>query len=980
MFKIENFTVGSTIGEYLITRVLPLDSVAGQFVHLEHQRLGTRHIHIACADENNAFAVMFPTVPQDSTGIAHILEHVVLAGSERFPMRDPFFSMLPRTLSTFMNAYTWPDRTSYPFSTRNEKDYYNLLTVYLDAAFFPTIAHETFLQEGWRFEFEDETNPETPLQFKGVVFNEMKGEMADVRSIAFFALGRALFPELTYANNSGGDPKVIPDLTHDQLVAFHARHYHPSNAYFYTYGDLPLAPRLAEIESHVMSRFQKLDIDTSIPLQANFVAPVKLEVAVPLAKTEDVSKNTQVIVAWKTALVTDSFQFLALKVLSRVLLSNDASPLRKALIDSGLGSALADVNGLRPGYREMVFTTGLKGVRPDDVAQVQDLILATLKQIVSDGVPARMVDATIHQLELNSREVSNSGSPFAFKLAFILSSAYQHGGDPYKALQFNDDLVALEAARGKAGFFEALIQMYLLDNPHRALLVLNPDQDMTERAEVAEKALLETIKAGLNADQTASILHDAKSLRDSQNTPSDLSSLPSLALSDVPMTFENVPHSLESVHGATVGLFPQPTNGLIYLDLQVDFSNIPERLKDLIPVFAFIAPKMGAGNHSYLEMASRIEAVTGGIAMGSAVRGSPTDASKFSQHFSISGKALARNTKAFFCVLTDLLTDLNIDRTHLKNLLGQFKASCESQVTNLGYIYVSRLAEAQTSAAGALRERLEGVTQVGLSKNLAALDDAGIISLIADLESLRELLFRNANLTACVTSEPAQLESIKLELAALIAKLPAATSPVLTSTGAAMARQACARTTAVPVAFDALVIPTVPYAHPDAAALSALGNYLNNRYTHAEIREKGGAYGGMASSDRENAVFAFMSYHDPHIVRTFQVFANAAKYMVETVIDNDGLTEAVLKACSEIDPLTSPDSKGRSQFFDTQAGFTLDLQAVFKKQLLGVTAGDLKRVAAQYLTHEGAMAVISNDEKIAIANAEMGNIFEVAVI
>lgn len=975
------FTEGAKIGDYRVERVLPLEHLQGQYIELRHERLGSRHIHIACPDENNAFNVMFPTVPQDSTGVAHILEHVVLAGSEKYPVRDPFFSMMPRSLSTFMNAMTGQDSTSYPFSTRNRTDYDNLLDVYLDATFFPRITRETFLQEGWRYEFEDGENPATPLKYKGVVFNEMKGGMATPAYVLYYrGIGPALFPDLTYRWNSGGDPLHIPELTHEQLKAFHAEHYHPSNAYFYTYGNLPLEPTLLAIEKHVMSRFSRIEIDTHIPDQPNFSAPVRLEVSYPLARTEALEGQTQVVVAWKTAFIGDGLERLALDVLSSVLLSNAASPLRKALVESGLGTALADINGLVPSYREMVFAAGLKGVRDEDVERVEALILETLTGLARDGVSADMVDAAVHQLEIESREVSNVGRPYALKLAFDLEGAYQHGGDPYKSLQLEADLQGLAQARAAGGYFEGLIEKYLINNTHRARIVLRPDQEMTERAEVAEIAHLEMIKSKLSPDEIARIVEEARTLRTLQDTPQDLSVLPTLELSDVPMNFEDVPHRLETINTAIVGLFPQPTNGLVYADLQVDFSGLPERLKDLLPVFAYVAPKMGAGNRSYLEMASRIEASTGGIGMGASLRGSPDDLTRFTQSFTVSGKALTRNLRAFFEILSELMTGLEFDRAHLKNLLGQYRSSLESRVVNAGHLFARRLAEAQLSAAGALKERLEGVTQVGVAKRLAALDEAGVSSLIADLETLRDALFRNANLRACLTAEESQLEPMKSLLGALLEKLPSSPVQITSSSGESLSLQAQARTTAVPVAYDALIVQTVPYTHPDASVLMALAEYIRSRYTHAEVREKGGAYGGFATTDREGGTFALLSYRDPHIVRTFGVFRQAARYVLENPIDAEAVKEAVLSACGEVDPLSSPDSKGRSRFFNDLAGFTLEKRIAFKKRLLQVTADDLRRVAKTYLTQDGAMAVISNDEKIAQANTEMNNVFEVAAI
>jgi Zn-dependent M16 (insulinase) family peptidase len=971
---------GMKLGHYSVRRILPLDNVQGRFIELEHERLGSRHIHIECQDDNNLFWVMFPTIPEDSTGVAHILEHVVLAGSERFGVRDPFFAMLPRSLSTYMNASTGSDSTTYPFSTRNRKDYFNLLSVYLDACFFPRIELLKFLQEGWRFEFEKLDDPTSPLKYKGVVFNEMKGAMASVPSILFRAVGRALYPNLTYRFNSGGDPLEIPELTHEQLCAFHAAHYHPSNAHFLTYGNLELEETLNAIETQVMTRFERLELNVRVPDQPTFDAPVRLEVAYPLSRSESPEKQGQVVVAWKTALTIDSFEKLALSVLSRTLLANAASPLRKALVDSGLGSALSDMLGLVDAYREMAFTAGLKGVRLEDAEKVEGVILDTLGRLVQDGIPDDLVDAAIHRLEIETREVSNAGAPYGLKLAYALKGAYQHGGDPYRALQFDADLEQLRQARASGQFMEHLIEKYLLHNPHRAMVILKPDQDMTERAEAAEQARLETIKAGLSASEIDRIVQQAQALELDQNTPQDLNVLPTLELTDVPMAFEDVPFELKTIQDATVGLFPQPTNGLIYLDLQMDFSGLPDNLKNILPVFAFVAPKMGSAQRNYLEMAAQIERFTGGIGMGAGVQTAPDDQTRFTQVFTVSGKALARNLEPFLRILGNLTSQLRFDRTHLRNLLGQYRASLESRVVSAGHDFAQSLAEAQLSAAGALQERLKGVTQVRLAKQLAGLDDSGLEGVITNLEAIRDHLFGRVGLRVCVTAEESQLERVSQHLETMLHTWPAFTRANNTDTSITLNRKPQARTTAVPVAYDAWVVPTVPYTHPDAGALLVLSKYLRSKYTHPEVREKGGAYGGYAIAEPESGVFSLLSYRDPHIKRTFDVFQNAQAFVQQTTISPEELKEAILSACKSVDPLLSPDSKGRVRFFGDQAGFTLALRKAFKRQLLTVTADDLRRVARTYLSQEPARAVISNEDKVRQADTAMGNVFEVAAL
>ena len=974
-----NFTVGMRIGGYTVLRLEPLKQVAGQFIELRHEATLARHIHIACNDDNNAFAVIFPTIPQDDTGVAHILEHIVLAGSERYPVHDPFFSMTARSLSTFMNAFTSSDWTAYPFSTRNKKDFYNLLEVYLDATFFPNIAEDSYKQEAWRFEFATGSDPLTPLEYKGVVYNEMKGAMANPGSVLHQLVNKGLFPDLTYAHNAGGDPKHIPELTHQQLKDFHATHYHPSNAYFMTYGSFDLEPTLAMIEKNALSRFKKLEKDWSIPDQIRFNAPKRFEDVYTVAANEPLEKKAQVVVSFLTTFVGNSLEVLALSVLSRVLMANANSKLRQALIESGLGSALADGSGLSDSSREAVFSAGLKDVREADAEKIEALVLETLQKVVDEGIDEDAVNAVIHRLEIESKEVSNAQFPFALKFVFDMVSAFVYGGDPYTQVQVDSDLQKLEAARKRGRYFEGLIEKYFLGNPHRTLNVLKPDPNLQIKLEAEELATLERIKASLSPAQVEQIVVDAARLEAKQNQEQDLSSLPTLALSDIPMDFEQVEGKLEKITGALVGFYPQPTNGLSYLDVQANFSGLAFQQKALLPVLAFVLPRLGGGDSTYLQMAARIEANTGGISASTSTRTNPENLSSFAQNFTVSGKALNRNLDGLFAIFKDLLSQPEFDVPHLKNLLGQYRAMLESRLVEAGHMYAIALAEAQLTKQGVLVEAMNGVSQVRLAKRLASLDESGLKTLIEDLKTIQNSIFRSSNLKVCVTSESDQLEGLESRVTALLTTFPEQMPTTQASDIEILEIHAAARSIAAPVAYNALMFKTVPFTHPDAAPLCVLGDYVRSRYAHKEIREKGGAYGGFAVGNQERGTFSLISYRDPHIKRTFDIFQETAHWVLENEIEAEALKEAILTSCSNVDPLLSADTKGRSQFFGDANGYTTARKAEFKKRLLETSAIDLQRVAKQYL-QSGAMGSIAGEEKIALENPEMANVFQVEAV
>ncbi len=965
------------VGGYTIVRREPLERLEGAFIELVHERTGARHIHIECADDNNAFAVSFPTVPKDSTGVAHILEHVVLAGSRRFPVRDPFFSMTRRSLATFMNALTSSDSTTYPFSTRNAKDYMNLLLVYLDAAFFPLLEEDSFKQEGIRFEFENPADPKSGLRYKGVVFNEMKGALATPQAAMQRNLGRTLFPGLTYANVSGGDPEHIPDLTWDQLRRFHAEHYHPSNAYFYTYGNQPLDRTLALIEENALSQFEPFAIDTTIANVTRFSKPVASVEPYPAAAGEDNSRKAQALVGWVTVPAVDSFRLLSMRVLSEVLLGNSGSPLRKALIDSKIGSALADGSGFQDDYKETVFGAGLKGIAIDDAHKVEEVVLQTLERLAADGVDRAQVDAAIHRLEFEKRERSNAGYPYALKVLFTFIGAYQYGGDPYAAINLDADLEHLERARTEGRFFENLIAAELLDNQHRALLTLEPDPDLEERKRRQELERLAAVERTLTDADRARIVADALRLKNAQEAKQDVAVLPSLELSDIPMQFEDVPSRQIKIGLATVEFFPLPTNGITYIDIRSDFSAMRQDLKDLLPLFSRVFTQTGAAGQDYVQIAARIAGYTGGVGAAPSVQ-PLASRDDYLQSFYVSGRALDRNIGPFVDLLTDLTARLEIEPGRLKEVIDESATRLESSISGLGFQFAILRATSKLSSEGAINDGLQGIGMLHEVRRLARLSQEELGEVITRLVAIRTTLFRQDSVHIIVTCEESMIDAIAQRLQGLVGALPVGGANGHVEKPRPLAAVPEARTTPLPVAFNVRGFKTVRYTHPDAPTLLVLANYLRDTFLHRELREKGGAYGAMAQASTGSGTFYMASYRDPNVTRTYDTFDRAATWLIESEVAEDALKEAILGACGDVDPLESPDIKGRREAGNKLTGFTRQERERFKERLLEVSAADLKRVAAKYLAGgRHVETTVAGPELIEAATRERPGLFEV---
>ena len=969
-----------TIGGYTILRKERLDRLEGSYLELEHERTGARHLHVECPDDNNSFAVFFPTVPKDSTGVAHILEHVVLAGSQKFPVRDPFFSMTRRSLATFMNAFTSADWTMYPFSSRNKKDFNNLLEVYLDATFFPRLDEDSFKQEGIRFEFEDPADPNSGLRYKGVVYNEMKGALAGPQAAVQKIVGEALFPGLTYSYISGGDPEHIPDLTWEQLRKFHAVHYHPSNAYFYTYGDQNLEETLADIEENALKHFTRIEVDTSIPDVKRFHKPVKATEPYPATKGEDNTRKAQALVAWVTVHTGDSFQLLAMKVLAEVLLGNAASPLRKALIDSKLGTAMADGSGLQDDYRETVFGAGLKDIAQGDAEKVERVVLDTLERVAREGVDQTQVDAAIHHLEFEKRERSNAGFPYSLKVLFTTLAPYYYGGDPYDALNFDSDLARLERDRKEGRFFENLIKAELLDNTHRGLLTVVPDAELEEMKRKKELERLAKVEASLTEAEKARIVAEALRLKQDQDAKQDLSTLPTLELTDIPMKFEDVPSRDATLGAAHVEFFPQPTNGVTYIDIRSDFSTLTPDEKDLLPLFGRVLTQAGAAGQDYVEIAKRMASYTGGV--GAAAQVQPLAAREdYLQSFMVSGKALDRNAKPFIDLLTDLTAHLEIETGRLKEIIAETATRLESSIASLGFQFAILLAQSKLNSEGAMNDRLQGIGMLHVMRNLAKLDESGLRDLVSKLDAIRNKLFRADSIDVVVTSEESMVETLKGHLANFVKTLPApkeAGAKQVPVKPLPLDPVREARTVPMPVAFNVRTFKTVRYQHPDAPVLLVLANYVRDTFLHKELREKRGAYGAYAQANTGGGNFYLGSYRDPNIIRTYDTYDRAVRWVIDGDIDSEALKEAILGACGDVDPLESPDIKGRREAINRLTGFTRAEREKFKQRLLNTTAADLQRVAKSYLEQPRPIqATVAGADLIEAARKERPDLFKV---
>jgi Zn-dependent M16 (insulinase) family peptidase len=980
--KIENSVIaeGDVFGGYVVEQTAKLEEVDAFYCRLLHKATGAKHIHIANDDKENTFAVAFKTVPEDSTGVAHVLEHTVLCGSKKFPVRDPFFSMIKRSLNTFMNAFTASDWTMYPFTTQNRKDYYNLMDVYLDAAFFPNIEELSFMQEGHRMELDEQSK----LVYKGVVYNEMKGAMSSQDQVMVRSILKALYPETTYRFNSGGDPVVIPELTHEQLKAFHKRHYHPSNAFFYTYGDLPLEDHLSTIEEKILNHFDAIDPKTDVTSQPRWEKPGQVSYSYPLDSSEDHSKKCQVAVSWLTADIKDSFEILALMLLEQVLLGNAASPLRKALIESGIGTALSDGTGFDADNRDTLFSCGLKGVSESSADQIEDIIFTVFNDLAENGVPRQMVESAIHQIEFHRKEVTNSPYPYGIKLLLSLSGGWFHGGDPKKILLFDEDLKKLWGKLDQEPFFENKIRQYFLDNNHRVRLLLKPDGQMAENEKARVQKELSAIQEQLTQADLATIKQYTDKLVELQDTEEDLSCLPTLSRDDI-LPDVSVVKASDSYVDSVSECYEQATSGIFYFSAAAGAGGLEKDLIPLLPFFCSSFSRVGTTDHDYMEMAQLIDMYTGGVGLIPQARTSFGETGESLPFVSFGAKCLVRNLEKMFEIIAEFFGKVDFfNLKRLKTLLLEYQTGMESMIVINGHRLAISLASRNFTPTAALGELWSGVHQLKTIQSITCKftgkeqTDIELQKLAENLSQIARTVFQSANLKTALVGEGRTLPSAIDLVPSIFKEIPKGKRSYFKmphiSIDSMIPREGWS--TSSSVSFVAGIFKAVRMNHEDAPALSVISKILRSMYLHREIREKGGAYGGFAVYNSEDGLFGYASYRDPHILLTMDAFKGAATFIKSGKYNDEDIKEAILQVCSEIDRPDTPSVAGRKAFFRKIISLSDDTRIAFKKNLLQLDRQKVMAAAEKYFDYsedQQAITVISGEDKIVAANERLGD-------
>lgn len=933
-----------------------------------HAKTGGRLLSIISPDENKVFGVALRTPPRDSTGLPHILEHSVLCGSRKYPVKEPFVELIKGSLNTFLNALTFPDKTCYPVASANLQDFYNLVDVYLDAVFFPRLTENTLKQEGWHYDVEA---PGAPLAYKGVVFNEMKGVYSSPDSLLAEYSQRALFPDTCYGLDSGGDPERIPDLTFEQFMDFHTRLYHPSNAYAFFAGDDDPEKRLELLDAY-FSLFEAPapgQPDSGVALQPSFAAPrrsVHFYAADGAMEELDDADDAPESPAGARAMCTVNFLLpeatdpdlsLALDVLEHVLIGLPSSPLRKALVDSGLGEDLTG-GGLETDLRQMAFSVGLKGlaVGKDGEAEaaadkVEGLVLATLRALAepSDetGLHPDDIRAALNSVEFDLRENNTGSYPRGLVVFFEALSTWLYEGDPLAHLPFEGPLARLKA-RLAAGekVFEGLIRTLFLDNPHRALVILLPDPGLGARREAAEQARLKAVADSLapaDLERLAQETSELRALQEAPDAPEDLAKIPRLTLADLPRENARIPHERVDLPGtgATAFVHDLPTSGVVYLDLALDLAGVPDDLVPLAPILGRTLLEMGTRRSSFVDLSRSIAMTTGGLwaqTFVSSVRDKGPDHA--AQRLFLRGKATAANLPALLDLMGEVLLEADFsDTERLGRIILEAKARREQRLIPAGHTLAATRLKARFGVAQAMSEAMSGLSGLNFVRELAGRMDTAPDGVVADLHRLLAHLLSRRGLLVNLTADAKAIGDALPRVGALAGSLPdLAITPAARAIPVLPLREGLclpAQVNYVAAGGNARALGLEP-----GATASVAAKFLRAGYLWERVRVQGGAYGASCAYSRLSGNLVFASYRDPNLGRTLDAYAGVGPYLASLDLDPSELEKSVIGSIGDMDHYMLPDAKGFTALARELTGEDTDYRQAAREAVLATSGKD----------------------------------------
>lgn len=948
--------------KYELIRQEKLEDIRSEGYLLRHKKSGARVLLLVNDDENKVFNIAFRTPPANSTGVAHILEHSVLCGSRHFPLKDPFVELVKGSLNTFLNAMTYPDKTMYPVASCNDQDFQNLMHVYMDAVFYPNIyeKEEIFLQEGWHYHLE---SVEKPLKYNGVVYNEMKGAFSSSEEIVDREIFNVLFPDTPYGVESGGDPKHIPELSYEEFLNFHRQYYHPSNSYIYLYGNMDMEEKLEWMDREYLSKFDRIEVDSAIAWQNAFEKPVEHSIYYPVAENASEEENTYL--TW-SAVVGDGLDVelcTAFEVLDYVLLSAPGAPLRQALLDAGIGKDVE--GGYNDGIYQPFFTVSCKYAEEEQKEAFLSVIESTLKNIVENGINIKAVKAGINYLEFRFRESDYGSFPRGLMYGIEVFDSWLY--DEERPFDHLKKLAAFADLKEKAkqGYFEQLIRERLLNNPHAAVVLGIPKKGLTAQEEQKTAERLAEYKKTLSQEELEKLVEKTEKLRifqDTEDTSEDKAKIPMLKREDINPVSVKL-HNKETKIDDTVVLHHEmETGGITYITLLFDTKKVPD---ELIPYMAFLKSVLGyvdTEHYTYGELFHEINAQSGGISCGLQIFNTDKTPDDCERMFGVKAKYLKSQTEFVFSMIDEILFTSKLeDDKRLREILDQQIARLESGLGEAGHSTAAMRAASYYSPGSNFQDRIGGI---GYFRFLEALDEnfeSEKETLKANMKKLLHMIFRKENLMVSVTADAEGYDRVTGPVSEMMEKLYQ--DPV--EVGAIryeLEQKNEGFTTAGQVQYVAVSGNFREAGFAYTGALRILKVLLSYDYLWMNVRVKGGAYGCMSGFRRTGDSF-MVSYRDPHLAQTLDVFAGTPEYLRQFDADEREMTKYIIGTISELDTPLNPSAKGALSLNAWFAGVTeADFQQE-RDEILKAQPEDIRALAdlVESILKPGHLCVVGSE-------------------
>lgn len=933
---------------------------------LKHKKTGAMVTLLLNDDENKVFYIGFRTPPKDSTGVAHILEHSVLCGSRNFPVKDPFIELAKGSLNTFLNAMTYPDKTVYPVASCNDKDFKNLVHVYLDAVFYPNIYKEEkiFCQEGWHYEME---NIEDDLSINGVVYNEMKGAFSSPDDVVEREIMNSLYPDITYGLESGGDPEVIPELTYEEFLAFHQKYYHPSNSYIYLYGNLDAEEYLKWMDENYLSAFEALKVDSSVKLQPAFQEKKELTKEYPVMEDDSLSENTYLTYNVSMGSSLDKKLYAAMDVLDYVLCSAPGAPVKQALIDRGIGKDVYSTleNGIYQPYFSIVAKNADEEQREEFVSVIEEV----LSKAVKEGLEEKALAAAVNYFEFKYREADYGSYPRGLMLGLqALDSWLYDESAPFMHIEANQTYAELKGAIGN-GYFEGLIETYILKNPHKTILTVKPVQGLTTKKDKLLHDRLQEYKKTLSREEQQAIVDSTHALHAYQEEPSSkeaLETIPLLTRADMKKEAAEYVNEVRSVDGTTLLFHDIFTNGIGYLNLVFDLKQVPPELFPYVGILKSVLMMVDTEHYSYGELFNEVNIHTGGIKTAVSTYTNAEHMDEYKLTLEISAKALyEKKEKALELMSEILLTSKFDDTKRLYEIIAENKSRMQAVMTGAGHSLALVRALSYFSPTAAASEQVSGIPQYRLLEELEKHFDERKEELVSNLKKLSECIFRPENLLVDYTAAKEGYPGLEQAVKDFKSKLFTGTVEGNGFVPPQLSKKNEAFMTAGQVQYVCRAGNFIKKGLPYTGALKVLKVMMGYDYLWNNVRVKGGAYGCMCNFYKNGDAY-FVSYRDPNLNKTINVYEKAAEYIKNVELDERAVTQFIIGAISELDTPMTPATKGNYSRGGYLTGLSMERVQKERDELLATTKEQLNGLYqyVQAFMEEDCLCVVGNGEKI----------------